>query len=62
MLWTNVTQQWRHSTRSNIYIYKVADKSLSPLTNESTVDDEYPKLSYAAWSPTGHQVVCIMYT
>ncbi|KAI7851082.1 dipeptidyl peptidase IV N-terminal region-domain-containing protein [Circinella umbellata] len=60
MLWTNVTQQWRHSTRSNIYVYKVADKSLSPLTNESTVDVENPKLSYAAWSPTGHQVLFVM--
>ncbi|KAI8144625.1 dipeptidyl peptidase IV N-terminal region-domain-containing protein [Fennellomyces sp. T-0311] len=52
--------QWRHSTRSNIYVYKVADKSLSPLSKDSTVDSEYPQISYATWSPTGHQVVFVM--
>ncbi|KAI9493226.1 dipeptidyl peptidase IV N-terminal region-domain-containing protein [Zychaea mexicana] len=52
--------QWRHSTRSNIYVYKVSDKSLAPLTDDSTVDLEYPKISYATWSPTGHQVVFVM--
>ncbi|KAI9274596.1 dipeptidyl peptidase IV N-terminal region-domain-containing protein [Phascolomyces articulosus] len=60
MLWTNVTQQWRHSTRSNIYVYKVADKSVAPLSEESTVESEHPIISYATWSPTGHQVLFVM--
>ncbi|KAG1043078.1 hypothetical protein G6F43_011751 [Rhizopus delemar] len=56
---TNVTSQWRHSYLSNIYIYKRADKVLFPLTNQSTINTE-PKISYAAWSPTGHQIAYVM--
>lgn len=35
-----------------MYIYKIADKSLTPLSNES--------ISYAVWSPTGHQISYII--
>ncbi|KAI8380933.1 dipeptidyl peptidase IV N-terminal region-domain-containing protein [Radiomyces spectabilis] len=59
MLWTNVTQQFRHSSFSNIYIYTLDDHSIFPLTEQSTVDIE-PKISYAEWSPKGHQIAYVM--
>ncbi|KAI9322088.1 dipeptidyl peptidase IV N-terminal region-domain-containing protein [Dichotomocladium elegans] len=59
MLWTNVTKQWRHSTRSNIYIFNMGDKSLFPLTDLATVKD-LPQIAYAKWSPSGHRVAYVM--
>ncbi|CAO3645247.1 unnamed protein product [Cunninghamella echinulata] len=59
MLWTNQTNEWRYSTLSSIYIYKKDDKTLFPLVNTSTIDTE-PKISYAVWSPIGHQVAYVM--
>lgn len=56
---TNVTSQWRHSYLSNIYLYRLADKTLFPLTQLSTIDNQ-PIISYAAWSPTGHQIAYVM--
>ncbi|KAI9303710.1 dipeptidyl peptidase IV N-terminal region-domain-containing protein [Cunninghamella echinulata] len=35
------------------------DKTLFPLVNTSTIDTE-PKISYAVWSPIGHQVAYVM--
>ncbi|KAI9486848.1 MAG: dipeptidyl peptidase IV N-terminal region-domain-containing protein [Benjaminiella poitrasii] len=59
LLRTNVTSQWRYSTRSNMYIYKIADKSLSPL-NEFSAVDQIPVISYAVWSPTGHKLAYVL--
>ncbi|KAG2236310.1 hypothetical protein INT48_001374 [Thamnidium elegans] len=59
LLKTNVTSQWRYSSHSNIYIYNLDDKSLFPLNNGSTIDKR-PLISYAVWSPTGHQVAYVM--
>ncbi|CAO3681278.1 unnamed protein product [Rhizopus stolonifer] len=56
---TNVTSQWRHSYLSNIYLYRLDDKTLFPLTQLSTIDAQ-PIISYAAWSPTGHQIAYVM--
>ncbi|KAI9265959.1 dipeptidyl peptidase IV N-terminal region-domain-containing protein [Sporodiniella umbellata] len=51
--------QWRYSYLSNIYIYRRADKKLFPLTSQSTIDTK-PVISYATWSPTGHQIAYVM--
>lgn len=59
LLKTNVTNQWRYSTRSNMYIYNLVENTLRPLNSKSTVND-YPSISYAVWSPTGHQVAYVM--
>lgn len=54
-------QQWRHSSKFNAYIYRLSDKKIVPLTNLSSVE-KTPKISYAAWSPTGHQMVLFFFT
>ncbi|CAO0801292.1 unnamed protein product [Mucor circinelloides] len=59
LLKTNVTSQWRHSTHSNMYIYKLSDKSLFPLNALSTIDSK-PVISYAVWSPTGHNLAYVL--
>ncbi|ORY96450.1 dipeptidyl peptidase IV N-terminal region-domain-containing protein [Syncephalastrum racemosum] len=59
MLWTNISQQFRHSSHANIYVYTIKSKALFPLSKQSTVDTE-PQISYATWSPTGHQVAFVM--
>ncbi|KAI7905249.1 dipeptidyl peptidase IV N-terminal region-domain-containing protein [Cokeromyces recurvatus] len=59
LLRTNVTNQWRYSTHSNVYIYKLADKSLFPLNKFSTID-QVPVISYATWSPTGHKLAYVL--
>ncbi|KAI9021768.1 dipeptidyl peptidase IV N-terminal region-domain-containing protein [Phycomyces nitens] len=59
MLVTDRVQQWRYSYRANIYIYSIADKTIFPLTPYSTVA-YIPQISYAAWSPTGHQLAYVM--
>ncbi|KAI8084550.1 dipeptidyl peptidase IV N-terminal region-domain-containing protein [Halteromyces radiatus] len=59
MLWTNETNVWRHSNLATIYIYNRSDKYLFPLLNTSTIDKP-PNISYAVWSPVGHQVAYVM--
>ncbi|KAI8890997.1 hypothetical protein K501DRAFT_328149 [Backusella circina FSU 941] len=59
LLRTNSTKQWRHSFHCNIYIYRLSDKKMFPLTSSSTVNDT-PKIVYAAWSPTGHKMAYVM--
>ncbi|KAI8098851.1 dipeptidyl peptidase IV N-terminal region-domain-containing protein [Halteromyces radiatus] len=59
MLYTNVTKQFRWSYKANIYIYHLSSKSITPL-NEDTNVNKPPRVSYAAWSPTGHQLVYVM--
>ncbi|KAI8997251.1 dipeptidyl peptidase IV N-terminal region-domain-containing protein, partial [Pilobolus umbonatus] len=56
LLRTNVTSKWRHSSHSNIYIYNRSNQKIAPLI--STVDE--PLISYAVWSPTGHQLAYVM--
>ncbi|GAA5809797.1 hypothetical protein MFLAVUS_003210 [Mucor flavus] len=59
LLRTNVSAQWRHSSKFNAYVYRLSDKKIVPLTNLSSVE-KTPKISYAAWSPTGHQMAYVM--
>ncbi|KAI7893265.1 dipeptidyl peptidase IV N-terminal region-domain-containing protein [Mucor mucedo] len=59
LLKTNVSAQWRHSSRFNAYIYRLSDKKIMPLTHLSTVG-KTPRISYAEWSPTGHQMAYVM--
>lgn len=40
----------------NAYIYRVSDKQITPLVPSLAVNTQ-PQISYAAWSPTGHQLV-----
>lgn len=49
-------QQWRYSTFSNVYIFKLQDKTMWPLDLETTIDD-VPAVQYITWSPTGHKLV-----
>lgn len=41
-----------------MYIYNLKDKSLFPLNKLSTIESK-PVISYAVWSPTGHNLVKI---
>lgn len=50
LLKTNVSSVWRHSSLYYAYIYRVSSKKITQLTTSN-------KISYAAWSPTGHQLV-----
>ncbi|KAI8390805.1 dipeptidyl peptidase IV N-terminal region-domain-containing protein [Radiomyces spectabilis] len=59
MLFTNHTNQWRYSSKTNVYIYNLKDKTIVPLDNNSTINGN-PRISYAAWSPKGHQVAYVM--
>jgi hypothetical protein len=59
MIWTNRTKQWRHSSFSNIYIFDLVERILTPLNDVSDIDTE-PKVSYAVWSPQGHNIAYIM--
>ncbi|KAI8372414.1 dipeptidyl peptidase IV N-terminal region-domain-containing protein [Blakeslea trispora] len=59
LLKTNITQQWRYSSVFNAYIYRVMDKHLFSLTNQSTIDLP-PSISYAVWSPSGHQLAYVL--
>ncbi|OBZ88076.1 putative dipeptidyl-aminopeptidase B [Choanephora cucurbitarum] len=59
LLKTNVTQQWRYSNVFNAYIYRVMDKHLFPLNKQSTIDLP-PRISYATWSPEGHQLAYVL--
>ncbi|KAG0169048.1 hypothetical protein DFQ30_004041 [Apophysomyces sp. BC1015] len=58
MFWTNKTSQYRHSYFANVFIYNLANRSTFPLTTDTVVDGE-PQISYAVWSPTGHQVAYV---
>ncbi|KAF7724474.1 hypothetical protein EC973_000983 [Apophysomyces ossiformis] len=58
MFWTNKTSQYRHSYFSNVFIYDLANRSITPLTADTVLDEE-PKIAYAVWSPTGHQVAYV---
>ncbi|KAK4510874.1 uncharacterized protein ATC70_005309 [Mucor velutinosus] len=53
LLKTNVSNVWRHSSLYYAYIYQVSSKKITPLTTSN-------KISYAAWSPTGHQLTYVM--
>ncbi|KAI8333132.1 dipeptidyl peptidase IV N-terminal region-domain-containing protein [Chlamydoabsidia padenii] len=59
MLWTNKTDVWRYSSVANIYVYDRENKSLFPLVNTSSIEKK-PKVSYAVWSPVGHQIAYVM--
>jgi hypothetical protein len=59
MIWTNGTKQWRHSSFSNVYIFDLVERTLTPLNEFSSVDHE-PQISYAVWSPQGHSVAYVM--
>ncbi|CAO3622792.1 unnamed protein product [Mucor hiemalis] len=59
LLRTNVTSVFRHSTLFNAYIYRLSDKKIFPLISTSTVNTA-PKISYAEWSPSGHQIAFVM--
>lgn len=39
-----------------MYIYNLKNKSLFPLNELSTIESK-PVISYAVWSPTGHNLV-----
>ncbi|KAI8372297.1 dipeptidyl peptidase IV N-terminal region-domain-containing protein [Choanephora cucurbitarum] len=56
---TNITAKWRHSALFNAYLFHVSSKKITPLSSATTVNSE-PKISYAAWSPTGHQLAYVM--
>jgi hypothetical protein len=59
MIWTNRTKQFRHSYFSNVYIFDLVERTLTPLNDASNVDDQ-PQISYAVWSPKGHSVAYVM--
>lgn len=59
MIWTNKTKQWRHSSFSNIYIFDLVERTLTPLNDVSDIEKE-PKISYAVWSPQGHNIAYVM--
>ncbi|KAI9335874.1 dipeptidyl peptidase IV N-terminal region-domain-containing protein [Pilaira anomala] len=59
LLRTNVTAQWRHSSKFNAYIYRLSDKKIISLADLSKAQNK-TKISYAAWSPTGHQLAYVM--
>ncbi|SAM07893.1 hypothetical protein [Absidia glauca] len=59
MLFTNVTKQFRWSYKANIYLYHLKSKSIKPLNENTDVDDE-PRISYAVWSKSGHQLAYVM--
>ncbi|KAI9469910.1 MAG: dipeptidyl peptidase IV N-terminal region-domain-containing protein [Benjaminiella poitrasii] len=50
--------QWRHSALFNAYIYHLSDKNVTPLITNATLTSS--KISYAAWSPTGHQLAYVL--
>ncbi|CAO3598198.1 unnamed protein product [Absidia cylindrospora] len=61
LLWTNETKVWRYSTLSNIYVYNRNDKSLFPLVKPSDMEQQHQaNISYATWSPVGHQIAYVM--
>ncbi|KAI8367711.1 dipeptidyl peptidase IV N-terminal region-domain-containing protein, partial [Blakeslea trispora] len=51
--------KWRHSALFNAYIFHVSSKKMTPLSSATNVHSE-PRISYAVWSPTGHQLAYIM--
>ncbi|KAI8644674.1 dipeptidyl peptidase IV N-terminal region-domain-containing protein [Parasitella parasitica] len=53
LLKTNVSSVWRHSSLFYAYIYRASDKRITQLTASS-------KISYAIWSPTGHQLAYVL--
>lgn len=59
MIWTNRTKQFRHSYFSNVYIFDLIERTLTPLNDASNIAEE-PQISYAVWSPTGHSVAYVM--
>ncbi|KAI8583529.1 hypothetical protein K450DRAFT_221602 [Umbelopsis ramanniana AG] len=59
MIWTNRTKQFRHSYFSNVYIFDLIERTLTPLNDASNIDEE-PQISYAVWSPKGHSVAYVM--
>ncbi|CAO3598139.1 unnamed protein product [Absidia cylindrospora] len=59
MLFTNVTKQFRWSYKANIYLYHLESKSIVPLNTETDVNEK-PRISYAVWSKSGHQLAYVM--
>ncbi|KAI9318550.1 dipeptidyl peptidase IV N-terminal region-domain-containing protein [Dichotomocladium elegans] len=59
MLLTNTTEVWRYSSRSNIYVYSTENKLIFPLLSTAT-GSVIPPITYAKWSPTGHQMAYVM--
>ncbi|ORX50588.1 hypothetical protein DM01DRAFT_1096895 [Hesseltinella vesiculosa] len=58
-LYTNVTKQFRWSYKTNIYLYHRHSKTIVPLNKETDVNQP-PRISYAVWSPNGHQLAYVM--
>ncbi|KAI8062619.1 dipeptidyl peptidase IV N-terminal region-domain-containing protein [Gongronella butleri] len=58
-LYTNSTKQFRWSYKVNIFIYHLPTKTIVPLNNLTNLEDT-PRVSYAAWSPKGHQLAYVM--
>ncbi|KAI8091317.1 dipeptidyl peptidase IV N-terminal region-domain-containing protein [Gilbertella persicaria] len=56
---TNVTKLWRYSSYANMYVYHVSNKTLFPLHPLATVNNT-PMVSYAVWSPQGHQLAYVL--
>jgi dipeptidyl aminopeptidase len=53
---TDSTQQWRHSTRGNYWVYRLSDSSTYPITTPA----HPPQTAFAAWSTVGHALAYVM--
>ncbi|KAI8329304.1 dipeptidyl peptidase IV N-terminal region-domain-containing protein [Chlamydoabsidia padenii] len=51
--------QFRWSYKANIYLYHLTSKTIKPLNKETDVNDT-PRISYAVWSKSGHQLAYVM--